>query len=325
MTKKILIWLLATVFLVTVSSVEAQQTKKIHRIGFLAFTGSGPMTEEFRQALQARGYNEGKNIAIEYRYAEGNLDRLPELATELVSLKVDLIVVVSGQAARAAKQATTTIPIVMAISGDVVSTGLIKSLAHPGGNITGMTTYSPEVNGKRLALLKETFPKISRVAVLGDPTSPSHLLDWQELQPVARHLAVQLQSLEVRSPKPDFKGAFAAATKKRADAFLTLPPPLMAFHQNEIIALVAKSRRPAIFHNGEFADSGGLMAYGPDVRDGVRRAAIFVDKIFKGAKPADLPVEQPMKYEFIINLKTAKQIGLTISQSVLFRADRVIR
>ncbi|MBI2181443.1 MAG: ABC transporter substrate-binding protein [Deltaproteobacteria bacterium] len=199
---------------------QAQQAKKIHRIGFLSSTRSGPITEEFRQALQARGYNEGKNIVIEYRYAEGSLDRLPELAAELVSLKVDLIVVVSTQAARAAKQASTTIPIVMAISGDVVGTGVIKSLSHPGGNVTGMTTYSPEVSGKRLALLKETFPKISRVAVLGDATSQGHPLDWQELRPVGRHLKVQLQSLEVRSPNPDFKGAFAAATKARADAFL---------------------------------------------------------------------------------------------------------
>ena len=325
MTKKILIWLLATVFLVTVSITEAQQTKKIHRIGFLSFTRYDSMTEEFRQALQAFGFNEGKNVIIEYRYAEGNLDRLPVLAAELVSLKVDLIVVMGGQAARAAKQASTTIPIVMAI-GDVVGTGVIKSLSHPGGNITGMTTYSPEVNGKRLGLLKETFPKISRVAVLGDPTTSGHPLDWQELQPVARHLAVQLQSLEVRSPNPDFKGAFTAATKARADAFLTLTPPLMSFHQKEIVALVAKSRRPAIFHEAGFADSGGLMSYGPDVRAGVRRAAIFVDKILnKGAKPVDLPVEQPMKYEFIINLKTAKQIGVTIAQSVLFRADRVIQ
>jgi putative ABC transport system substrate-binding protein len=326
MKRKITCIALCTLLLAPCSSAEAQQPKKIHRIGLLSSTRSGPITEEFRQALQALGFNEGKNIVIEYRYAEGKDDRLPELAAELVSLNVDLIVVVSTQAAIAAKQASTTIPIVMAISGDVVGTGVIKSLSHPGGNVTGMTTYSPEVNGKRLALLKETFPKISRVAVLGDPTGPSHPLDWQELKPVARHLAVQLQSLEVRSPKPDFKGAFAAATKARADAFLTLPPPLMAFHQKEIVALVAKSRRPAIFHNGDFADSGGLMSYGPDARAGVRRAAIFVDKILtKGAKPADLPVEQPMKYEFIINLKTAKQIGLNIPQSVLFRADRVIQ
>jgi len=326
MSKIVIRVALCTLLLALCSCTKAEQPKKVHRIGYLSATRSGPITEVFRQALQAYGFNEGKNIAVEYRYAEGNLDRLPVLAAELVSLKVDLIVVVSGQAASAAKQATTTIPIVMAISGDVVGTGVIKSLSHPGGNVTGMTTYHPEVNGKRLALLKETFPKISRVAVLGDPTSSGHPLEWQELRPVARHLAVKLQSLEVRSPNPNFKGAFAAATKARADAFLTLPPPLMAFHQKEIVALVAKSRRPAIFHNGEFADSGGLMSYGPDVRDGVRRAAIFVDKILtKGAKPADLPVEQPMKYEFIINLITAKQIGVTIPQSVLYRADRVIR
>jgi len=325
MNSKSFFWLLTTVLLTTAPLADAQQPKKVHRIGLLSSTRSGPITEAFRQALQARGYNEGKNIVIEYRYAEGKLDRLPGLAAELVSLKVDLIVVVSTQAVIAAKQASTTIPIVMAISGDVVGTGVIASLARPGGNVTGMTTYSPEVNGKRLELLKEAFPKVSRVAVLGDPTGPSHSLDSQELKTAGRSLAVELQFLELSSPNPNFEGAFAAATKARADAFLTLPPPLMAFHQKEIVALVAKSRRPAIFHNGEFADSGGLMSYGPDVRDGVRRAAIFVDKILKGTKPADLPVEQPMKYEFIINLKAAKQIGLTIPPNVLVRANKVIR
>ena len=326
MRKNVMRLTLCAMLVALCSPAEAQQPKKIHRIGLLSFTlQTGPNVESFRQALQALGYTEAKNIVIEYRSAEGKLDRLPELAAGLVSLKVDLIVSVSSQAAMAAKQATTTIPIVMAISGDVVGTGIIASLARPGGNITGMTTYSPEVSGKRLELLKEAFPKVSRVAVLGDPENPSHPLDWQELKAASRSLAVELRSLEVRSQNPDFKGAFAAATSGRADAFLTLTPPLMSFHQKEIVALVAKSRLPAIFHNRGFVDSGGLMSYAPDVRDGFRRAAIFVDKILKGTNPADLPVEQPTKFELIINLKTAKQIGLTIPPNVLARADKVIK
>lgn len=309
-------------------SAEAQQAAKIPRIGFLsstsAYTGARNF-EAFREGLRELGYVDGKNISIEYRWAEGKLERLSDLAAALVSLKVDLIVVASGQAATAAKQATTTIPIVMAVSGDLVAMGLINSLARPGGNITGMTVYSPEVSGKRLELLKEAFPKVRKVAVLGDPTTSLHQLDWQELKAASRPLGIELQSLEIRSPNPDFKGAFAAASKGNADGFLTLSPPLMAFHQKEIVVLVATSRLPAIFHNVDFVDSGGLMSYGPNLADSFKRAATFVDKILKGKKPADLPVEQPKKFDFIINLKAAKQIGLTIPPNVLARADRVIR
>ena len=327
--RKALIWSLPILtLLLSISAVEAQE-KKVPRIGFLSSTSATTAArnlEAFREGLHEFGYAEGKNIVIEYRWAEGKLDRLPELAAGLVSLKVDLIVVASGQAIRAAKEATTTIPIVMAVSGEVVETGIIASLARPGGNITGMTVYSPEVSGKRLELLsREAFPKVSRVAVLGDPTAPAHSLEWKELRAAGRSLAVELQFLEVRSPNPDFKGAFAAATKGRAEAFLTLSPPLMAFHQKEIMALVAKSRLPAMFHQRGFVDGGGLMSYGPDLADSFKRAAIFVDKILKGAKPADLPVEQPTKFEFVINLKAAKQIGLTIPPNVLARADKVIR
>jgi ABC-type uncharacterized transport system substrate-binding protein len=310
----------------TVATV--QQAAKIPRIGFLSSTSASTGAhnfEAFREGLRELGYVDGKNISIDYRWAEGKLERLPDLAAGLVSLKVDLIVVASSQAAMAVKQATTTIPIVMTVSGDLVAMGLIDSLARPGGNITGMTVYSPEVSGKRLELLKEAFPKVRRVAVVGDPTTSLHPLEWQELKAASRPLAVELQSLEVRSPIPDFKGAFAAASKGRADGFLTLAPPLMAFHQKEIVALVAKSRLPAIFHGSDFVDSGGLMSYGPNLTDSFKRAATFVDKILKGRKPADLPVEQPKKFEFIVNLKTAKQIGLTIPPNVLARADKVIR
>jgi putative ABC transport system substrate-binding protein len=282
--------------------IQAQQAKKIPRIGFLSSTSASTGAhnfEAFREGLRELGYVDGKNISIEYRWAEARLERLPELAAGRVSLKVDLIVVASSQAAMAVKQATTTIPIVMTVVGDAVAMGLIDSLARPGGNITGMTVYSPEVSGKRLELLKEAFPKVRRVAVLGDPTTSLHQLDWEELKAASRPLAVELQSLEVRSPNPDFKGAFAAATKGRVDAFLTLSPPLMAFHQKEIVALVAKSRLPAIFHGSDFVDSGGLMSYGPNLADSFKRAATFVDKILKGRKPADLPVEQPKKFEFI--------------------------
>jgi putative ABC transport system substrate-binding protein len=328
MCKKTICFLLSMAVLGFVHLAEAQQPKKVPRIGFLSSTSATTAArtlEAFREGMRDRGYVEGKNISIEYRWAEGKLDRLPELVAELVSLKVDLIVVASGQAVRAAKQATTTIPIVMAISGEVVATGIIASLARPGGNITGVTVYSPEVSGKRLELLKEAFPKVRRVAVLGEPTSPSHQLDWQELKAASRPLAVELQSLEVRSPNPDFEGAFAAATKGRADAFLTLTPPLLAFHAKKIVALVAKSRLPAMFHQRGFVDGGALMSYGPNVAESLKRAATYVDKILKGTKPADLPVEQPTKFELVINLKTAKQMGLTIPPNVLARADKVIK
>ena len=328
MGKKIICLALSAMLLALSFLADAQQTGKIPRIGFLSSTSASTAARNlaaFREGLRELGYVEGKNISIEYRWAEGKLDRLPELAVGLVNLKVDLIVVASTQAAIAAQQATTTTPVVMTVSGDVVATGLITSLARPGGNITGMTVYSPQVSGKRLELLKEAFPKVSKVAVLGDPTTQSHPLDWQELKAAGRSLAVQLQSLEVRSPNPDFKGAFGAATKGRADAFLTLTPPLMAFHRKEIVALVAKSRLPAIFHSRDFVDDGGLMSYGPDLLDSFRRAATYVDKILKGAKPVDLPVQQPMKFELVINLKTAKQIGLTIPPNLLARADRVIK
>jgi len=307
------------------SPVEAQQANKISRIGFLSsITLASAYVDAFQQGLKELGYAEGKNISIEYRNAEGKLDRLPELAAGLVKLKVDVLVV-DGQFAASAAKLTTTIPIVVAVTGDAVETGLVKSLAHPGGNVTGLSVFAAEVTGKRLELLKEAFPKISRVAVLGDPTSPSYQLAWQQLKAAAKPLAVQLQPLDVTLANPDFKGVFDAATKGRADAFLTLSPAIVGFYRKEIVTLVAKSRLPAIYYNGRFVEDGGLMSYGPNLADSFKRAAVFVDKILKGAKPADLPVEQPTKFEFVINLKTAKQIGLTIPPTVLAQADRVIK
>jgi putative ABC transport system substrate-binding protein len=287
MTRKVIGLALGSLLFALYVPVEAQQAAKIPRIEFLSSTSASTGAhnfEAFREGLRELGYVDGKNVTIEYRWAEGKLERLPDLAAELVSLRLDLLVVASGQAAMAAKQATTTIPIVMTVSGDVVAMGLIDSLARPGGNITGMTVYSPEVNGKRLGLLKEAFPKVKRVAVLGDPTNSLHQLDWQELKAASRPLAVELQSLEVRSPNPDFKGAFAAASKGRADDFLTLAPPLMAFHQKEIVALVAKSRLPAIFHGSDFVDSGGLMSYGPNLADSFKRAATLWTRFSKGER-----------------------------------------
>ena len=267
----------------------------------------------------------GRTLSLSSGLRRDKPDRFPELATELVNLKVDLIVTSSNEAAMAAKQATATIPIVMAVSREAVETGIVASLAQPGGNVTGMTSYPTQVTGKRLELLKESFPKISKVAVLGDPTIKLHELDLQELKAVGRFLAVRLQSLEVRSPNRDFKGAFAEATKGRADGLLTLPSFLMFSHRKEIVALVAKNRLPAMFHQRDFVDDGGLMSYSASEIDFFRRAGVFVDKILKGVKPANLPVELPKTFELIINLKTAKQLGLTIQPNVLARAAKVIK
>jgi putative ABC transport system substrate-binding protein len=285
MSKKVFCLALGAMLLTLSFLADAEQPVRVYRIGYLTAT-SPSVNEGFRQALRNLNYIEGNNIVIEPRFAEGKVDRLPELAAELVRLNVDVMVVASSQAVRAAKQTTTTIPIVMAVSGDVVGTGLVASLAHPGGNVTGMSIYSPEINGKRLELLKEAFPKVSRIAVLGDPTGPGHTLNWQELEAARRSLQVQLQSLEVRSPNPDFEGAFATAAKGHADAFLALDYPLLVVHRKQIVALVAKSRLPAIFHQRDFVDAGGLMSYGPNHTDSYRRAAVYVDKILKGTKPA---------------------------------------
>jgi len=303
-------------------SAEAQQAKKIHRIGYLSFgLGIQPREEAFRQGLRELGYVDGQNIVIEWRFAKGKAALLPELATELVRLNVDVIVASATQAILAAKQATTTIPIVFPTAGDPVAYGLVTSLARPGGNITGLTILALELGGKRLELLKEAFPRIARVAVLYDPQLRQSL---KETQTAAQFLGLKVQALEVRVAT-DVESAFSAMRRERADSLITLPPPIIGVHQKRILELSAKSRLPAMHSSKAWVDAGGLMSYGPDVFDNDRRAAIFVDKILKGAKPGDLPVEQPTKFEFVINLKTAKQIGLTISPNVLARADKIIK
>jgi putative ABC transport system substrate-binding protein len=304
---------------------EAQQSTKVRRIGYLtSASGLGPREEAFRQGLRGLGYVEGQNIVIEYRFAQGKLDHLPDRAAELVRLKVDVIVTPSTLDALAAQRATRTIPIVMAASGDAVATGLVASLARPGGNITGLTALSRELSGKRLELLKEAVPGLSRVAVLWNAANPDKAHDVEETQVAARALGLQVQSLEVRGPN-DFESAFRAATKKRAGALLTLTDTLTSFHQRQVVDLAAKSRLPSIYEFGEWVDAGGLMSYGPNDADLFGRAATYVDKILKGAKPGDLPVEQPRKFELVINLKTAKKIGLSVPPEVLVRADKVIK
>ncbi len=306
---------------------QAQQPAKIPRIGLLSpFSPSDTALwhQAFRQGLRDLGWVEGKNISIEYRYAEGRNDRLPDLAADLVRLKVDIIVASVATDALVAKNATRAIPIVMASAGDPVAMGLVESLARPGGNITGLSQIAPELAGKRLELLKEIVPKLSRVAVLWNPQGTTSPLAWKESQLPARELGVQLHSLEARSSN-DFDKAFEDATRARANALAIMPDPLFAGNLKRIADLAAKSRLPSIFHLREFVDSGGLVTYGVDRSDMFRRAATYVDKILKGRKPADLPVEQPIKFEFVINLKAAKQIGLTIPPNVLARADKVIK
>jgi putative ABC transport system substrate-binding protein len=307
--------------------VEAQQPTKIPRIGYLAGTSPSAIatrTEAFRQGLRELGYVEGKNIIIEWRYADGKFDRLPTLATELVRLKVDIIVTAAALPTRAAKKATVTIPIVFAQDGDPVGNGFVVSLARPGGNITGLSTLAPELSGKRLELLKEVVPKLSRVAVFATSTQPGNAQQLRETELAAGAFRVQVQYLEVRDPK-DIETAFQAARKGRADAVLVLGGPVLVSNRKQVIDLAVKNRLTVMYHRQEFVEDGGLMSYGVSFTDLDRRTAVFVDKILKGAKPADLPVEQPKKFEFIINLKTAKQIGLTIPPNVLVRADKVIK
>jgi ABC-type uncharacterized transport system substrate-binding protein len=318
--------LVVVVLLVLGVIAEAQQAGKIFRIAYLSSSSIiSANTEAFQQGLRDLGYIEGKNIVIEWRFAEGNRDRLRALATELVRLKVDVIVASGGGDTRAAKEATATIPIVMAQTDDPVASGFVASLAWPGGNITGQSTLSPELSGKRLELLKEVVPKLSRVAVFGTSSSPGDAPALSETKLAAAALGVNLQYVDVLSSK-DFDSAFRTAAKGRAEAVLWLVSGAVRGNRYPQIAeLAVKSRLPAIYSSRQYVLDGGLMSYGVHPPDLNRRAAIFVDKILKGAKPADLPVEQPKKFDFIINLKTAKQIGLTIPPNVLARADRVIK
>jgi ABC-type uncharacterized transport system substrate-binding protein len=324
-SKKILAIALATLTLASFHLADAQQAKKVPRIGFLAIVSpSAILVKAFRQGLRELGHVEGKDIVIEWRHAEeGKLDRLSELAAELVRLKVDIIVTGSPTDTRAAKDATATILIVMAADSDPVGNGFVASLARPGGNITGLSRMSPELAGKRLELLKEVVPRLSRVAVLGSSTLPGNAQMLRETERAARALRVQLQYLDVRGPK-DIEAAFREASKGRADGGLVLGGPVYS-HRTQVADLAVKNRLPVIFPQSEYVEDGGLMSYAPNYADLFRRAATYVDKILKGAKPADLPVEQPTKFELVINLKTAKQIGLTIPPNVLVRADKVIK
>jgi ABC-type uncharacterized transport system substrate-binding protein len=315
--------LVAMMLLAFAVIAEAQQAKKVSRIGFLGpFSESSLSTrrDAFLQGLRDLGYIEGKNITIEYRYTGGELDRLPELAGELVRLNVDVIVTAASSSVRAAKKATGTIPIVFASVGEAVDSGLVSSLARPGGNATGLTFLGPELDGKRLELLKEAFPRVTRVWRV--PTTRGGLP--KDTEAVAKTLGLQLQSVGVRGPD-DFESAFKAAKNGGADALIVISNPLSNTHRARIVDLAAKNRLPGIYPSTDFVEIGGLMSYAPDILDNWRRAATYVDKILKGAKPADLPVEQPTKFELAINLKTAKQIGLTIPPNVLARADKVIK
>jgi putative ABC transport system substrate-binding protein len=309
--------------------VDAQQPKKIPRIGYLSTTDpntESSRAEGIRLALRERGYVEGQNIATEYRYAEANLNRLPALAAELVRLKVDIILAAGDRPILAAKNATRTIPIVMLGAGlDPVKAGHVESLARPGGNVTGITLLSRELGGKRLELLKEAVPKVTRVAVLYDPSGPSNVYEVKEVLPVtALALVLTLQPLGVRAAD-GFEQVFTALRKQYPDGLYVAGSPLMSANQKRILGFTLESRLPSVSSSREIVEAGGLMSYGADFADSYRRVATYVDKILKGAKPADLPVEQPTKFELVINLKTAKALNLTIPQSVLFRADKVIR
>ena len=327
MSKKILIWLMVAIFLTTVSPAGAQQPVKVPGIGFLAtvsFSTISDRVEAFRQGLRELGYVEGKTIVIEYRWAEGRVDRLPDLATELVRLKVEVIVTSGPTPTRSTKEATVTIPIVMTQVGDPVGNGFVASLARPGGNITGLSSLAPEIGGKQLELLKEVIPKLSRMAVLGTSTNPDNAPSLREVELAAGAFGVRLQYLDVLGPK-DIETAFRAASKGRADAILALSSRVLVSQRTQVVDLAVKSRLPAIYRNREDVEAGGLMGYGVRMTDLSRRAATYVDKILKGRKPADLPVEQPTKFELIINLQAAKKIGLTIPPNVLVRANGVIK
>jgi len=301
---------------------EAQQAEKVFRIGYLGSSGSGP-PPAFRQGLRDLGYVEGRNVVIEFRTRRGK-SGWSELAEELVGLKVDVIVAGGAGAVTAAKNASATTPIVMEQVNDPIALGLVASLAHPGGNITGISNLSPELSGKRLELLKEVIPKIYRVAALASRRGAAMQTSIKETEAAAQSLRLQLQLLEVKAAD-EIESAFDAAKKQRADALVQIQASFFEPHQQRIIDLAAKYRLPAMYNNRDDVEIGGLMSYGPDRADMNRRVAAIVDKILKGRKPADLPVEQPTKFEFVINLKTAKQIGLTIPPNVLARADRVIK
>ena len=324
---KIFVLFLTTILLTTASATQAQQPTKVPRIGFLIASSrsvNAARYETFLQGLRELGYEEGKNIVIEWRSGEGRFDRLAALAAELIRLKVDIIVTAGPADTRAAREATSTIPIVMTFDNDPVGNGFIASLARPGGNITGLSTLAPELSSKQLELLKEIVPKSSRVAILGNSTNPGNALALKEIEAAAKAFGLKLQYLDILDPKA-IETAFRTASKSGVEAILVLGIPLLNSERKQLVELAVKNRLPAIYYTGDLVEAGGLMTYGVNRNDLARRAATYVDKILKGAKPAELPVEQPKKFELIINLKAAKQIGLTIPPNVLARADRVIR
>jgi putative tryptophan/tyrosine transport system substrate-binding protein len=318
---------LVALFIALCCPAEAQQVKKAPRIGFLAITSPRDMSlrmAAFRQGLRELGYIEGKTIVVDDRYAEGKLDRLRSMTAELVQLKADVIVTSGPIGTRTAKEATATLPIVMAYDNDPVGSGFVASLARPGGNITGLSTHYPEITGKQLELLKEIVPKMSHLAVLGDSSEPFTAQSLKETERTAKAFGVQLQYLDVKDPK-DVKGALEDARKSRADAAVVLASAIFISQRSQLAELAVKNRLPAVYQASEYVEAGGLMTYGASITDLFRRAATYVDRILKGAKPADIPVEQPTTFELIINLKAAREIGLTIPPNVLARADRVIR
>jgi len=328
---KVTLWLVAIFLVGAIAIVEAQQPKKIPRIGYLSRRGEptptnpDPNANAFRRGLRDLGYLEGKNIIIEFRYAGGKTDRFPSMIADLLQLKVDILFSGTSQAIRVAKQATQTIPIVMAITGDPVADGLISSLARPGGNLTGLTRLTQDLSGKRLEGLKESVPKVSRVGVLVDGSVQGSDGSFKLYEAAARSLKIQLQMLEVAGPNPDLDDALQTASVGRSTALVAIYSAVFVRYAKRIADLAIKNRLSSMFEGTEFVDAGGLLSYSANDAENFRRAAIYVDKILKGAKPADLPVEQPTKFEFVINLKTAKQIGLAIPPNVLARADKVIR
>jgi len=326
MSKKIFVLALSAMLLDLSFTVEAQQPKKVARIGHIGSTAStsAESLKPFRERLRELGYIEGQNISMESRYWDGKVERLPSLAAELVRLNCDVILTTGTEAAEASKNATKAIPVVMAFSGDAVRLGIVADLARPGGNITGLTSINAELSGKRLELLKEVVPRLSRVALLWSPGNPNTEYLLKETESAASSLRVAIQSVQVKLPN-DFEKAFQAATKKRAQALMLGGGGFFSSHQKRIVELAAKNRLPGVYPNVQYVEAGGLMTYTEDRSEMFRRAAEYVDKILKGTKPADLPVERPKKFELVINLKTAKQIGLTIPPNVLVRADRVIR
>jgi len=311
--------------LITLSASQAQHSGHVPRVGYLGASSASleaELVKAFREGLREHGYVEGQNIVIEYRWAEGNYQRFPALVADLVKLKVDLILTAGTPGTLAAKRATQTIPIVMAVTGDAVGTGLVSSLARPGGNVTGLTTMVPDLEGKRLEILREVLPKLVTVAVLLNTSNPLTAIEWEQTKTSATALGIQLQPIELQRPE-DFKEAFARVARQRPDAITMVADRFQLAHRMQIVDFVAKTRAPAIYPYRDFVVAGGLMSYGPSYEDLFRRSATYVDKILRGAKPSDLPIEQPTKFEFVVNLKTAKTLGVPIPPSLLLRADHV--